>query len=97
MVTQNGQCGETGNTSHTKQRKKQKTKKTNTMCVGRYYPQAKTNNVNKTWALLQTAGGKDEQNIVSIRKSQHGTQNVKTHNRRTQTTKKMSNTNLSDL
>jgi hypothetical protein len=48
MVTQNGQCGETGNTSHTKQRKKQKTKKTNTMCVGRYYPQAKTNNVNKT-------------------------------------------------
>jgi hypothetical protein len=66
------------------------------MCVGRYYPQAKTNNVNKTWALLQTAGGKDEQNIVSMRKSQHGTQNVKTHNRRTQTTKKMSNTNLSD-
>jgi len=31
-----------------------------------------------------------------MRKSQHGTQNVKTHNRRTQNTKKMSNTDLND-
>jgi hypothetical protein len=28
--------------------------------------QANTNNVNKTWALLQTTGGEDEQNIVEI-------------------------------
>jgi hypothetical protein len=49
-VTQNGQARETGNTGHTRQRKKQKQKqvKPNTMCVGHYYPQANTNNVNKT-------------------------------------------------
>ena len=41
-------------------------------------------------------GGKDEPTIVCMRKSQHGTQNVKTHNRRTQNTKKMSNTDLND-
>jgi len=33
------------------------------------YTQANTNNVNKTWSLLQTTGGKDEPNIVFIRKS----------------------------
>jgi hypothetical protein len=50
--------------------------------------QTKTKNVNKTCVLQQTTGGKDEQNIVimqkSYRTSQHGTQNVKTHNRTTQ-------------
>jgi hypothetical protein len=68
------------------------------MCVGHYYPHANTNNVNKTWALLQTTGtgGKDEPNIVCMRKSRHGTHNVKTHNRRTQKAKKMSNTDLND-
>ena len=39
---------------------------------------------------------KNEPTIVCVRKSQHGTQNVKTHNRRTQNTKKMSNTDLND-
>ena len=39
---------------------------------------------------------KDEPTIVCMRKSQHETQNVKTHNRRTKNTKKMSNTNLND-
>ena len=39
---------------------------------------------------------KNEPTIVCMRKSQHGTQNVKTHNRRTQNTKKMSNTDLND-
>jgi hypothetical protein len=33
-------------------------KKYNTICVGHHYAQANTNNVNKTWALLQTTGGK---------------------------------------
>jgi fructose/tagatose bisphosphate aldolase len=66
------------------------------MCVGHHYPQANTNNVNMTRALLQTTGDKDEPNIVCMRNSQHGTQNVKTHNRRTQNTKKMSNTDLDD-
>ena len=46
--------------------------------------QTNTNNVNKIGVLLQTTGGKDEPNIVfmqkSYRTSQHGTQNVKTHN-----------------
>jgi hypothetical protein len=66
------------------------------MCVGNHYSQAKTNNVNKTLALFQTTGGKDEPTIVCMRKSQHGTQKVKTHNRRTQNTKKMINTYLND-
>jgi hypothetical protein len=66
------------------------------MCVGHYYPQANTNNVNKKWTLLQITGGKDEPNNVCMRKSQHGTQNVKTHNRRTQKNKTMSNTDLND-
>ena len=66
------------------------------MCVGHHYPQTNSNKVNKTRALLQTTGGKDEANIVCMRKSQHGTQNVKTHNRRTQNTTKMSNTDRND-
>jgi hypothetical protein len=55
---------------------------------------AKKNNVNKTCAILQTTGGKDEPNIVCMRTSQHGTLNVTKHNRTTQKTKKMSNTVL---
>ena len=39
---------------------------------------------------------KNEPTIVCMRKSQHGTQNAKTHNRRTQNTNKMSNTYLND-
>jgi hypothetical protein len=31
-----------------KKKKKKKAPKTNTMCVGHHYPQANTNNVNKT-------------------------------------------------
>jgi hypothetical protein len=45
---------------------------------------------------LAKNGGKDEPTIVSMRKLQHGTPNVKSHNRRTQNTKKMSNTDLND-
>ena len=41
----------------------------NTMCVGQYYQQTNTNNVIKRKALLQTIGGKDEPNIVFMRKS----------------------------
>jgi hypothetical protein len=39
------------------------------ICAGHHYTQSNTNNVNKTWALLQTTGGKDESNIVYMRKS----------------------------
>ena len=36
-------------------------KKHNTICILHHYEQTNTNNVNKTWALLQTTtGGKDE-------------------------------------
>jgi len=38
--------------------------KHNTTCVRYHYTQTNTNNENKTWALLQTTGGKDEPNIV---------------------------------
>jgi hypothetical protein len=64
----------------------------NTICVGHHYAQTNTINVNKTRALLQTTGDKDEPNIIFIQTSQHGAQNVKTHNRTTEKTKKMSNT-----
>jgi hypothetical protein len=47
-------------------RRRQTKQKHNTICVGHHYMQANTNNVNKTWALLQTTGGEDEQNIVEI-------------------------------
>ena len=43
---------------------KKKEKKTHTICVGHHYAQTNTNNVNKTWALVQTTGGKDKPNIV---------------------------------
>ena len=39
---------------------------------------------------------KNESTIVCMQKLQHGTQNVKTYNRRTQNTKNMSNTDLND-
>ena len=47
-----------------KDKNKNKNKnKPKTMCVGHHCLQENTNNVNKTWALLQTIGGKDEHNI----------------------------------
>ena len=52
-----------------------------------HYTQTYTKN-NKTRALLQTTGGKDERNIVLMRKSyltsQHGTEDVKRHHRTTE-------------
>ena len=62
-------------------------KKHNIICVGYIYTPKYTNNVNKTRILRQTTGGKDELNIGFMRTSQHGTQNVKTHNRTSQTNK----------
>ena len=47
MVAQNGQSIETGNAGHKRQRIKTK-QKPNTMCVGHYYQQTNTDNVNKT-------------------------------------------------
>jgi len=43
--------------------------KSTTICVGHHYRQTHTNKVDKTWALLQTTGGKDEPNIVFMWKS----------------------------
>jgi len=40
------------------QRRKTK-QKHNTICVGHHYTQANINNINKTWAILQTTGGKE--------------------------------------
>ena len=54
--------------------------------VGHHYTQTYTKN-NKRRAILQTTGGKDEPNIVLMRKSyrtsQHGTEHVKRHHRTT--------------
>ena len=62
-----GQSRETGNIEYTR---RPKTKlKYNTICVGHHYAQTSRNNVNKTCVLPQTTGGKDEPNIVIMRKS----------------------------
>ena len=58
----NGQSREIGNIGYTRRRKTKQ--KHNTIFVGRHYAQTNTKNVNKTRALLQTIGGKDEPNIV---------------------------------
>jgi hypothetical protein len=36
-------------------------KTNNIICVGHYYAQTNTHNVNKTWSLQQATGDKDEQ------------------------------------
>jgi len=54
----NGQPIDTGNTGHTRQRI---TKQKQISWTPLY--------ANKTWTLLQTTGGKDEPNIVCMRKS----------------------------
>ena len=49
---------------------KMKKNKANTKVLDTHHDaQANTNNVNKIWAILQTTGGKDEPNIVFMRKS----------------------------
>ena len=45
------------------QQRVHRTKKNKTKT--QHYTQTNTNNVNKTWALLQTTGGKDESNKVT--------------------------------
>ena len=61
----NGQSRETGNIGFT--RRRQTKQKHNTLCVGNHYMQTNRNNLNKTWALLQTTGGKDEPCIAFMR------------------------------
>jgi hypothetical protein len=45
--------------------KNKQNKHHNTICVGYRYTQRNTNKVNKTWASLQTTGGKDEPTSVT--------------------------------
>jgi hypothetical protein len=63
--TKQKQFRETGNIGYTRWRKT----KHNTICVGHHNSQTNTNNINKTWTILQTTGGKDEPNIVLMWKS----------------------------
>ena len=65
-ASQKGQSREIGNIR--RQRKKTK-QKHNPICVWHHYTQTNKNNVNKTWALLSTTGGKHEPNTVFMRKS----------------------------
>jgi hypothetical protein len=58
--------GQTGNIGYTRLRKTKQN--LNTICVGHHCSQALTHNVNKTCALLQTTGDKDEPNIIFMRK-----------------------------
>ena len=50
-------------TQYTGRRKITKNKQTTIQ----QYTQTNTNNVNNTWGILQTTGGKDEPNIVFMR------------------------------
>jgi hypothetical protein len=59
----------TMDTQDTRRRQTKQKTQHNTICVRDHYMQTNTNNVNKTWAHLQTTGGKDEPYIVIIRKS----------------------------
>jgi hypothetical protein len=63
----NRQSRENGNIWHTKRRQAKQTH--NTIYVGHHNVQINTNNINKTWTLLQPIGGKNEPNIVLMRKS----------------------------
>ena len=45
-------------------RRWQTKQKHNTICIGHHYVQTNTNNVDKTSALQQTTGDKDESNIA---------------------------------
>ena len=58
------QSRETGNTEKLAIQSTQYKEKHNTIYVGHHYMQTNTNNVYKTWALLQTTGGKEEPNTV---------------------------------
>ena len=62
-ASKNEQSRETGNIGYTRRRKTKQ--KHNTMCWTPLY----TNNINKTWALLQITGGKNEPNIFFMWKS----------------------------
>ena len=98
MVAQNVQSIDTGNAGHTRKRIKTKQKQAkNEHNVRRTpHPQQTQITLIRHEPSYKQRGGKDEPTIVCMRKSQHGTPNVKTHNRRTQNTKKMSNTDLND-
>jgi len=62
----NGQSRETGTIGYKTKKNKTKTQHNN---VRHHYTQTNINNINKTWALLQTTGGKDEPKIVFMQKS----------------------------
>jgi hypothetical protein len=66
VIKKDAQSKETDNISYTRHRAKSKKPTTKN---ARHYTQASTHNVNKTLSLLQTTGGKDEQNIVFMWKS----------------------------
>ena len=57
-------------------RRRQTKQKHNTICVGYHNAQTNTNNVNKTSALLQSTGDKDEPNMVlcGSRNGHHNTE-----------------------
>ena len=61
-----GQSRTHGNIGYTRRRKTKQ--KHNTICVGHHYAQTyKHTKVNKTYALLQITGSKDEPNIACMR------------------------------
>jgi len=64
----------------------------NIICVGHHCAQTNTNNVNTTWVLKQTTGGKDEPNIFFYEEIVTNITTRNSERNRTTQTKKLSNT-----
>jgi hypothetical protein len=65
VTIHNWQSRDTGNQVEDKQ------KIHNAICDGHHYTHINTNNVNRTWAFIQSTGGKDEPNTVYITNQAH--------------------------
>jgi hypothetical protein len=99
VVTQNGQSIEIGNACHTRQtiKTKQKQSKKRTQCALHTTIRKQTQiTLIRHEPSYKQHGEKERINHRLHAEITTRTQNVKTHNRRTQNTKKMSNTDLND-
>ena len=65
----NGQSRDTGNIGHTRRRKTKQ--KHSTLYVDHFCMHTNTKNINKTWALLETTGGKDGHHNTESRTQRH--------------------------
>ena len=69
MSMESGKSRDTGRIGYTRRRQTKQIR--NTVCAGHHYAQAHNRKkiLNKTWALLQTPGVKNEPSIVPMQKT----------------------------